>query len=118
MNALLGAANVCIIAAILTALGLALYKGRDTLDSSRWLNLGHRWGNAIYMVATAWSVFITVVLCFPLYLPITLETMNWTCVVSGGVVVIAALYWLIVFRGKPPVLLPEEAAAQEVHDKD
>lgn len=116
MNALLGAANVCIIAAILTALGLALYKGRKTLNQDRWLNLG-RWGEAIYWLATLWSVFITVVLCFPMYLPITLETMNWTSAVFGGVVVVAALYWLIVFRGKPPVLLAEETVQQELHGK-
>ena len=59
MNALLGAANVCIISAILTALGLALYKGRNTLNSHRWLNLG-RWGEPIYWIATIWSLFITV----------------------------------------------------------
>jgi choline transport protein len=116
MNALLGAANVCIIAAILTSFGLVLYKGRHTLHQDRWLNLG-RWGKAIYWVAALWSLFITVVLCFPLYLPVTLETMNWTCVVFGGVVAVAALYWLVVFRGKAPVLLAEEAAEQEVRRK-
>lgn len=116
MNALLGAANVCIISAILTAFGLVLYKGRNTLHADRWLDLG-RWGTAIYWLATLWSLFITVVLCFPLYLPITLQTMNWTCLVFGGVVVIAALYWVVVFRGKAPIFVAEEAAQQEAYEK-
>jgi choline transport protein len=117
MNALLGAANVCIISAILTALGLALYKGRSSLNSSRWLNLG-RYGEPIYWLASLWSLFITVVLCFPLYLPVTPDTMNYTSAVFGGVVVVATVYWLIVFRGgAPPVLSSAEAARQEVREK-
>ena len=33
----------------------------------------------------------------PLYLPVTPETMNWRCVVFGGVVVIATIYWFAIF---------------------
>lgn len=99
MNALLGAANVCLISAIVTAFALALYKGRKTFDSHRWFNLG-RWGDAIFWVAILWSVFITVMLSMPLYLPVTPVTMNWTCVVFGGVLVVATLYWFAIFSRK------------------
>ncbi|KAE8320630.1 hypothetical protein BDV39DRAFT_211486 [Aspergillus sergii] len=51
MNALLGAANICIITAMVTALALPLYKGRKTFDQNRWFNLG-RWGNPIFWLAT------------------------------------------------------------------
>lgn len=47
MNALLGASNVCIIAAILIVFGLVLYKGCHTLYDDRWLNLA-QYGTAIY----------------------------------------------------------------------
>ena len=96
MNALLGAANICIITAVVTAFGLSLYKGRKTFDQSRWFNLG-RWGDAIFWLATLWSIFITVILCMPLYLPVAPASMNWACVVFGGVVVIATIYWLAIF---------------------
>ncbi|RMZ78915.1 hypothetical protein DV737_g3695, partial [Chaetothyriales sp. CBS 132003] len=109
MNALLGAANICIITAILTAFGLVLYKGRHTLDPDRWLNLGGRAGDTIYWVATLWSIFVTVMFCFPLYLPVTLDAMNWTSAVFGGLVMVAGIYWLVVFRGKAPVLQQEVA---------
>ncbi|KAB8211099.1 hypothetical protein BDV34DRAFT_209264 [Aspergillus parasiticus] len=69
MNALLGAANICIITAMVTAFALPLYKGRKTFDQNRWFNLG-RW------VAPA--------------------SMDWACVVFGGVVVIATIYWLAI----------------------
>ncbi|KIX98633.1 uncharacterized protein Z520_05934 [Fonsecaea multimorphosa CBS 102226] len=96
MNALLGAANVCLLSAIVTAFGLTLYKGRKTLNPDRWLNLG-RWGDAIFWLASLWSVFIAAMLSMPLYLPVTPTTMNWTCAVVGGVVVIATIYWFAVF---------------------
>lgn len=96
MNALLGAANVAIISVIVASFGLALYQGRSTLDPNRWFNLG-RWGDAIFWLASLWSTFITIILCMPLYLPVTPETMNWTCVVFGGVVVIATIYWFAIF---------------------
>ncbi|KAL4894125.1 amino acid/polyamine transporter I [Aspergillus ambiguus] len=96
MNALLGAANVCIVSAIVTAFGLALYRGRKSFDPDRWFNLG-RWGDAIFWLSTLWSVFMTVMLSMPLYLPVTPAYMNWTCVVFGGVVVLAAIYWFAVF---------------------
>ncbi|KAJ5825833.1 hypothetical protein N7474_002971 [Penicillium riverlandense] len=107
MNALLGAANVCIISAIVTAFGLALYKGRKTFDPDRWFNLG-RWGNAIFWLATLWSIFITVMLSMPLYLPVTPVTMNWTCVVFGGVVVIATIYWFAIFSRNKVVHYSED----------
>lgn len=96
MNALLGAANVCIISAVVLSYVLALYRGRKRFDPNRWLDLG-RWGDAIFWMATLWSIFITVMLSMPLYLPVTPVTMNWTCAVFGGVVLIAIIYWFAVF---------------------
>lgn len=99
MNALLGAANVCLLSAIVTAFGLTLYRGRKTLDPDRWLNLG-RWGDAIFWLASLWSIFMAVMLSMPLYLPVTPTTMNWTCAVVVGVVVVATIYWFAVFSKK------------------
>lgn len=96
MNALLGAGNVCIISAVITSFGLALYRGRKTFDPDRWLNLG-RGGDAIFWLATLWSLFITVMLSMPTYLPVTPTTMNWTCAVFGGVVALASIYWFAIF---------------------
>ncbi|RJE25244.1 hypothetical protein PHISCL_02394 [Aspergillus sclerotialis] len=96
MNALLGAANVCISSALVAAFGLVLYRGRKTFDPTRWFKLG-RWGDVIFWLATLWTIFITVMLSMPLYLPVTPKTMNWTCVVFGGVVAIAIIYWFAVF---------------------
>lgn len=99
MNALLGAATLCLLSAFVVVFGLLLYRGRSTLSQDRWFHLG-RWGDAVLWVAMLWSVFISVMLCLPLYLPVTPETMNWASAVFVGVIVLSALYWLAFFRGK------------------
>ncbi|OJJ07427.1 hypothetical protein ASPVEDRAFT_178051 [Aspergillus versicolor CBS 583.65] len=103
MNALLGAANLCLISVIVAALGLALFRGRKRLEESRWLNLGGLTGDAIFIIATLWSLFIMVMLCFPLYLPVTPEYMNWSSVVFAGILSISGLYWVAVFRKQAPL---------------
>lgn len=103
MNAFLGAANLCLISTIVAALGLTLFRGRKTFDETRWLNLGGWMGDAIFSIASLWSIFIAVMLCFPLYLPVTPAYMNWSSVVFAGVIVISGLYWLTVFRKQAPL---------------
>lgn len=99
MNALLGAANLCIISAFTAAFGLTLYRGRKVLDPERWMNLG-RWGDVIFWLSMLWLILICVMLCMPLYLPVTLETMNWTSVVYVGVIFLSAVYWFAVYSRK------------------
>lgn len=96
MNAILGAANLCLLSAFTIVFGLLLYRGRAMLDPERWFNLG-RWGDLIVWVSLMWIIFISVMFCFPLYLPITAQAMNWTSVVFAGVLVLAEAYWLCVY---------------------
>ena len=49
---------------------------------------------------------MAIMLCFLLYLLITLEYMNWSSVVFAGVIVISGIYWVLVFRRQAP--LPNE----------
>lgn len=104
MNALLGAANLCIITAILVSFALALFRGRKTFDESRWLNLGGWTGDMIFWIAMLWSLFMAIMLCFPLYLPVTLMYMNWSSLVFAGVICISGIYWVAVFRRQAPLM--------------
>ncbi|KAF1734782.1 Choline transport protein [Beauveria bassiana] len=96
MNALLGAANLCLLSAFAIVFGLMLYRGRKVLDPERWFNLG-RWGDLIVWASLIWVIFISVMFCFPLYLPVTAEVMNWTSLVFAGVLILAGAYWLCVY---------------------
>lgn len=93
LNAILGGAYVCSLGSYAVALVLALWRGRDYLKADRWLNLG-RFGILIQSVALVWCVFISVWLCFPLYLPVTVAYMNYASVVCVGVLVCSLVYWV------------------------
>ncbi len=93
LNAIFGSAAICSLASYVLVLVTALHRGRAFLDASRWLNLG-RWGKPMQITALIWSVFASVWLCFPLYLPVVPETMNWTSVILVGLVLIATVYYL------------------------
>jgi len=94
LNAILGGAVVLGTVSYSLTLGCSLYRGRDYLPAQRWLNL-HRFGNPIACVALVWCLFISVWLCFPLYLPVTPAYMNWASVVVAGVLVAATAYWFV-----------------------
>lgn len=85
LNALLGGAVIRGTTTYIIVITLALCRGSSYLTSDRWLGLGWR-GTAIRAVAMTWCAFVSVWLCFPLYLPVTLGTMNWASVVFVGVV--------------------------------
>jgi hypothetical protein len=74
--------------------GLALWRGREFLSEDRWLNLG-RFGIVCQTIGLLWCIFITVWLCFPLYLPVTLSYMNWTSLVFVCVIILSTLHWFV-----------------------
>ncbi|KAK5312084.1 hypothetical protein LTR93_011475 [Exophiala xenobiotica] len=94
LNAILGGAVVLTTVSYALTLDCALYRGRDYLPSKRWLNL-RQFGTPVIYVALVWCLFISVWLCFPLYLPVTPEYMNWASVVVVGVLVAATIYWFV-----------------------
>lgn len=98
LNALTESAIICITTTYSLALSLLLWRGRSYLKPDRWLNLG-RFGVVVDSVALIWCIFISIWLCFPLYLPVTTAYMNWACVVFVGLMMVSVGYWFL-FRSK------------------
>jgi choline transport protein len=93
LNAIFGSAAICALSSFSLSLFMAIRRGRGFLDPKRWLNLG-RAGLPMQCIALTWAVFASVWLCFPLYLPVTPEYMNWSIVILAGIVVVATVYYL------------------------
>lgn len=93
LNAIFGSAAICALSSFALCLFMAIRRGRELLDPGRWLNLG-RAGLPMQCIALTWAVFASVWLCFPLYLPVTPEYMNWTVVILAGIVGVATVYYL------------------------
>ncbi|KAE8336600.1 hypothetical protein BDV24DRAFT_155099 [Aspergillus arachidicola] len=97
LNAIIGGGLICMTTSYSMTLGLALWRGRSFLPADRWLNLG-RLGPVLQIISVLWGCFISVWLCFPLMMPVTLAYMNWASVVFVGLVVCTLIYWVMIFR--------------------
>lgn len=73
-----------------------------------------RWGLPLNIIAACFLIISTVFSFFPPAVPVTLVTMNWSCVVFGGVVIIGLVYYGVSGRHRyngpiieRPILLTE-----------
>ena len=57
-------------------------------------NLG-RWGLPINVFAAIYTLITVIFTFFPPAVPVTIETMNWSCVVYGGVVIMGILCYVL-----------------------
>ncbi|KAG2420901.1 hypothetical protein HFD88_000515 [Aspergillus terreus] len=75
--------------------------------------LGRRVGFAVNIATVAYILVTVVFFCFPLVLPVTAYNMNYTSVITAGLMALTALWW--VFRGRRDYRGPQyniEAAQQ------
>jgi choline transport protein len=53
-----------------------------------------RWGLPINVFAAAYTLITLIFSFFPPSVPVTAVTMNWSCVVYGGVVIFGIIFYL------------------------
>lgn len=66
---------------------------KDPLPHARW-NLG-RAGLPCNIAALCWLLLVYVFAFFPLVTPVTAESMNWSCLIYGAVVIFSICYYFI-----------------------
>ena len=77
---------------------IVLYRGRDSVLPPRHFSLG-RLGPFINGLAVVWVVFLDVLYCFPVALPVTPQNMSWVSVVSTGLVAFVIALWFTTKKG-------------------
>lgn len=97
LNAVLGGASLCSGFSWIIVLSFRVWRGNDALDPQRWLNLG-KWGRSLSGFAILWNMWMITWASFPLLLPVTLSSMNWSSLVTVGVVVISFVYYILFYR--------------------
>jgi amino acid transporter len=102
LNGLFGASVVCFTTsyAMPTCLLLA---NRRNLPSNRYFNLRAA-GPVVNVVAICWMIISALFVCFPQYMPVTMDTMNWAPVIFGLVLSISLANW---FRAKATYRCPQ-----------
>lgn len=76
---------------------ILLYRGRQKVLPARHFNLG-KLGAAINATAVTWVVFLDIIYCFPIALPVTPQNMSYVSVVSTGLVGFVAILWFLTKR--------------------
>ncbi|KAH8693058.1 amino acid/polyamine transporter I [Talaromyces proteolyticus] len=96
INAILGAGIICMMLSYVVPIILFL-GARNNLPDNRYFNLG-RFGAIFNVIAILWTIFIIVWLFFPLYLPVTALTMNYSIAVIAGVFTVSLINWFAYSR--------------------
>lgn len=98
INAILGSFVICLlISYAITLVCLVLDKRRSMEGVPRYINLG-KWGWAVDIIAAVWCMFIPIWLMFPLYLPVTGTTLNYSVAVCAAVVLVSGINWFAYSR--------------------
>ncbi|KAI7758987.1 hypothetical protein ACKAV7_011540 [Fusarium commune] len=105
-----------IMSTYLLSIGCVLLKRirGEQLPSARW-SLG-RFGLVINAFSVLYSLFIVILCCFPLTLPVDTASANWAPLIWAGVIIIAAIAYVTHGRGAytPPVNFVEGVKLQGV----
>jgi choline transport protein len=79
---------------------IVLFRGREKVLPKRYFNLGPYFGRFCNAFSLLWVSLYTVLFCFPPFLPVTKDSMNYVSVVIAGVVLFITVFWLGVKKGK------------------
>ena len=74
---------------------IVLVRGRDKVLPVREFNLGRILGPFCNAFATAWVALYSILFCFPVFLPVTVQTMNYVSVVMAGTVLFIVVLWWV-----------------------
>jgi choline transport protein len=84
-----------------------------------------KFGLPINIIAAVFLIISTLFSFFPPAIPVTLVTINWSCVVFGGVVIIGLVYYVLlgrhVYRSpiiERPILLTDQTPSPELEGPD
>lgn len=72
---------------------LVLCRGRKSVLPARQFDLGNVFGPFCNVFSTLWVALYSVLFCFPIFLPVTAQTMNYVSVVMAGTGVFIVLMW-------------------------
>lgn len=110
-NAIIGGCVIYINWSYSIPVILLLIFGRDRLGP-RPFNLG-KYGYAVNIIGVTYAIFTSVLNFFPFGIPVDAQSMNYVCVVVGGIYTLLAIYWMVWARHK--FVVPKMELVQDVY---
>ncbi|KAH8697644.1 putative choline transporter Hnm1 [Talaromyces proteolyticus] len=92
-NSMLGAAVTINNVAYLIPIATNMLTGRANMHKGVF-HMG-KWGWLVNGVTVAWLLFAIIFFSFPYSMPVTVQNMNYTCVVVGGLPILILIWWFV-----------------------
>ncbi|KAJ5495582.1 hypothetical protein N7539_000698 [Penicillium diatomitis] len=92
-NSMLGAAVTINNVAYLVPIATNMLTGRSNMHRGTF-HMG-KWGWLVNGITVCWLVFAITFFSFPYTMPLTVQNMNYTCVVVGGLPIFILLWWVV-----------------------
>ncbi|KKK12045.1 hypothetical protein P175DRAFT_0452457 [Aspergillus ochraceoroseus IBT 24754] len=92
-NSMLGAAVTINNVSYLIPIATNMLTGRANMHKGVF-HMG-RWGWVVNSVTVAWLLFAITFFSFPYSMPVTVQNMNYTCVVVGGLCILILGWWFV-----------------------
>lgn len=97
LTGLVGSAAICFYISYAMPILCFLVRGRENLPKTRYFNLGV-FGPYINIVALSWASIMSVFLCFPTFVPVTANLMNYASAVVATGMTIWTIFWFTYAR--------------------
>ncbi|KAM6507092.1 hypothetical protein FALCPG4_018481 [Fusarium falciforme] len=100
-NAIASSVTISYQLVFIAPIVVLLCRGRSILPD-RYFDIGKvSWiGYSLNIIAVAWGIFISVISLFPIYLPVTGDTMNYSIIVFGIWGLVVGVYWVVSGSGQ------------------
>lgn len=93
-SAFVGSFVVLTTLSYLAAILPHLLSRRSNIDPG-WFWMKGVWGFIVNGVACGYMIVFIVIFCFPFALPFDAKSMNYTCLITGGLSIFVALWWFV-----------------------
>ncbi|KUJ16491.1 choline transporter [Mollisia scopiformis] len=60
-----------------------------------WFQMGHLTGHVINGISCVYIIVFVVIYCFPYSMPVTAANMNYACLITGTITLVAGFWWLV-----------------------
>src|SRR5271170_2565180 len=103
------------MASYLAAIAPFLLRGRKGITLG-WFKMPQTIGFVVNTVACSFMMVFIVIFCFPFVMPVNAENMNYASLITGGLTIFVAIWWLVIRKEYvgPQDLVEMEGKATEM----
>lgn len=91
----------------------SLQQGNENGMRPGWFKMGNLTGYVVNGISCVYIIVFVVIYCFPYSLPVTAANMNYACLITGTITLVAGFWWLV--KGKKGYVGPVALVHEDEH---